>query len=128
MKEVKRDLINEVIQGTINRLEKLENFTLEQAPDLCREIVLEEKTKEENEIIVSILGTLAAVCFLCGAIYTVSISNGALQSLGIVMAIICSVLTPISAGFALVGILNLRVIKVAPKPLILRKLKWMLGR
>lgn len=48
--------IDSIYQGLINRLEKVENFTLEHAPDVCKEIVESRIIDYQNR---AIMGALA---------------------------------------------------------------------
>ena len=116
----KKDLVNELIGATIDRLEKMEAFTLEQAPDLCKEIVLEEKTKLENSIIMSSVLTsgliIGLVCTLAG------IGEDTLRH---ILTSVFGVAILVTGSIALELALSLRVLKIAPKAFILQKLRGM---
>lgn len=51
--------LNSAFTGLIKRLEKTENFIVDQAPEICKQMIYEKKL--EQNISVSINGTLAVV-------------------------------------------------------------------
>jgi len=116
----KKDLVNELIAATIDRLEKMEAFTLEQAPDLCKEIVLAEKVSIENSVIVCSVFTSVFIIGLVSSL--VGIDEIHLRYL---LTSVFSVAILIAGSIALELALSLRVLKVAPKAFILQKLRGM---
>src|SRR5690348_12683966 len=44
-----------LLQGIMDRMKKVENFTLDQAPDICKEIVAVEVTEAQNSVISAVL-------------------------------------------------------------------------
>ncbi len=120
---MKEDLINDLIKGTIERLNKLEVFTLEQAPDLCKEILAEEKTKVENSIIMSLLGVFFSISIFISACSAVYYTEDGAAFLAFVLAAFSLLFTMVTSSCVLSEVLNLRVLKAAPKPLILRELR-----
>jgi len=121
----KNDIVNELVNDVIHKLEKMETFTLEQAPDLCKEILLEEKTNEENIIIFNGFLLLSFIAALVGAIvgYNVASDGRGWQLVFGALMVILPTAIMVASLFALEAVLDLRVLKVAPKPLILRKLR-----
>ena len=118
--EKNKDLVNELIGATIDRLEKIESFTLEQAPDLCKEIVLAEKVSIENSIIVA---SIASFLFIMAAVgCLVGVDEVAPRY---ILTFFPATIALVSIGQTLECALSLRVLKAAPKALILQKLRGM---
>ena len=121
----KNDIVNELINDVIYKLEKMETFTLEQAPDLCKEIVLEEKTKLENWVIISSFLLFLFIAALVGAIvgYNVARDGRGWQLVFGAFMIILPIASVAASMATLEAALKLRVLKAAPKPHILRTLR-----
>ena len=121
----KNDIVNELVNDVIHKLEKMETFTLEQAPDLCKEILLEEKANEENIIIFNVFLLFSFIAAFVGVTigYSVASDGRGWQAMFGVFMVILPILIMIASLFILEAVLDLRVLKVAPKPLILRKLR-----
>ena len=116
----KEDLVNELIGATIDRLEKIESFTLEQAPDLCKEIVLAEKVRIENLIIMASIPTLPLIMGAAGCLVGVDDIHARY-----LLVSLCGILALLSGGMTIEYALSLRVLKAAPKAFILQKLRGM---
>ena len=123
--ERNRGVVNRLADSLIDQLEKMETFTLEQAPDLCKEIVLEEKTKLENWVIISSFLLFLFIAALVGAIvgYNVARDGRGWQLVFGAFMIILPIASVAASMATLEAALKLRVLKAAPKPHILRTLR-----
>jgi hypothetical protein len=60
-----KKLINDAIKGLIEKLEQTEKFVLEQAPDICKQMVTDQMIRARMDIVItSVLLFLSAICFI----------------------------------------------------------------
>ena len=116
--ERNRGVVNRLADSLIDKLEKMETFTLEQAPDLCKEIVLAEKGRLENSLILS---SVFAFLSITGLVSTLVFFDESLFRT--TLAVIYGIIILDKSISTLKYILSLRILKIAPKAFILHKLK-----
>ncbi len=123
-KDTIKELLNDSISEIIIRLKKVENFTLEHAPDVCKEIIAQKILQEKHQGIINLLIVGLMIVLIAG--FTIAMTAIAAQwayitfGIGIAIAgIACMV-----GGFeSLTNFLNMKEIEVAPKLEILRSLR-----
>lgn len=110
--------LDKAVNGLISRLEKAEKFVLDQAPDICKEIVAEKKALAIYAIFnLGFFAFLSSMIALSGAVF---INDGAGKFvIGLVFGVVAVVLSAcsIEAGQDLISL------KKAPKLTILRTLR-----
>ncbi len=127
-----KEILSRLVTTLIKKVEATEEFVLDHAPEICKEIVGVEKVKIQNNIILFGLG----VFFSC-IIGFVSYHNAAIipeGRYGITNdAIAIYMITTLSFSLFCIffsilidNILSLRIITVGPKILILRKLSGLI--
>lgn len=130
--------LNNIYSTLIDRIEKVENFTLEHAPDVCKELVARKTTNYQNQAIrdglasITALGIALSCYFLL--IYGIELKASGqysneivciLSSIGLVLAFMATV---INAHCTLSSLLELREIKVSQKLIVLEGLKRLIKR
>lgn len=68
--ETNKDVLNQALQGFLSRLEKTEKFVLDQAPDVCKEMIREVVVAAQIQLTVAVL-----VAVLCIPMIPISIHN-----------------------------------------------------
>ena len=121
--------VNNIYETLVTKLEKIENFTLEQAPEVCKEIIEAEKIETENYII---SGAMGIVCSLL--VGTILFFIHSIPEMDLPLHVVFGIADIFSAIAFFYGIsevvnngLYLRVIKASPKLIILKKLKRLIN-
>jgi len=121
--------LNGILGGLLTRLEKVENFTLEQAPDVCKEIVASKIVCHENKAIEGAVGFVLG--FFISVAGVIAINYGIKDSVntdlycifGVVASFVGFLMLLCNGSIVLSNILAMRDIKAAPKLTVLRGLK-----
>lgn len=116
--------LEKAVDAIVNRLEKAENFVLDQSPQVCKEVIKEKFALTVYSIILCTLmsaGLTELTFFL--ARYNETVKDGWPAFL----AVISGMAALISAIIALCEVSNLISLKTAPKLTILRELKRLLA-
>jgi hypothetical protein len=127
------DKLDNIYNTLIDRIEKVEVFTLEQAPDICKEIVAARLVDLQNQMIIAIPSILIGMLLLsvgayCGyAGLTQDISKELMVILLTLGAVLGSVLGTIalicgSSSF-LENLLEIREVKVSKKLTVLKGIR-----
>lgn len=118
--------LDSAIEAVIERLEKMEEFTLEQAPEVCKEIVKKHQVKWENysikEGIFVLLGLLGTLGSGIGFYFANQQDSFCWQ---ITTGVLCStsfILLMSSLYDFIDSVLKLRELKVSPKVTIINEL------
>ena len=124
-----KDIAKQIIESTLERLDKLEEFTLEHAPDLCKELIAEREARIKQDMLEAIIigvACLIVTAFLVYLLLFVKIDYDyrvTTQAISIVVLFFSflGLLTAIGCFISAVG--NSRILKAAPKVFILRELR-----
>lgn len=128
MKKETQNKIDKILNGLIQRLDKMEKFTLEQLPDVCKEILELKKVQIINNIIQYMAGTLSILFFIVFCVimtFTYASENNIWLCL-MMTAIILGIPFLITSACLLENTLKLRELKAAPKLIILKELRRLL--
>ena len=118
--------LEKAVNAIVTRLEKAENFVLEQAPDVCKEVIAEKKALGQLTIGVSIFIIMLLITLGLIANHNIdhTYSLGSNENCGPMVLIGLSVmLIVVCLGFIIDTSVRLISLKVAPKLNILRELK-----
>ena len=124
-----KDIAKQIIESTLERLDKLEEFTLEHAPDLCKELIAERETRLKTDMLESIViggACLIATGFLIYLLvfaklpYDYRVAVQAISALVLFFSLSGAVTAMVSL-LSTIG--DLRVLKAAPKVFVLRELR-----
>ena len=124
-----KDIAKKIIESTLERLDKLEDFTLEHAPDICKEFIAERETRlkqDRLEAIVICVACLIVTACLVYLLLFVKIPYNYRATTQAISAVVLffSFLGMITAiGCFLTAVGNSRVLKAAPKVFVLRRLR-----
>ena len=124
-----KDIAKQIIESTLEKLDKLEEFTLEHAPDLCKELIAEREARIKQDMLEAIIigvACLIVTAFLVYLLLFVKIDYDyrvTTQAISIVVLFFSflGLLTAIGCFISAVG--NSRILKAAPKVFILRELR-----
>lgn len=81
MKKVKENVLNATIKAMITRLESVEKFALDQAPDICKEMIIEKKIDIALDLPMPIAGVIIAGILLFVGYNAPSIDPAAVSGL-----------------------------------------------
>lgn len=70
-----KELLNTAVAGLIDRLEKTEKFVLEQAPDVCQQVVAEFKLQVYVQMCLGVAATILGIIALSVAYHNGIMSN-----------------------------------------------------
>lgn len=122
--------VDQLLNGLVGRLEKLEKITIEQFPEICKEIIAERKTELENKSILA--GTFLIIMLLVRIASVIVIHNHDYMHVASIFSMIFGgisvILFFITLAELLASFLNLRTLNSAPKLYVLRQLKYMVSR
>ena len=124
-----KELINTAIQGLIDRLEKVEKFTLDNLPHIAKELIIEATTEAKRDSVAASVVASLCVILLLGIIYVFSINSNTSIGIDIIMTVvtICSVLGFIdSIDRAYRNYEKLMFVKNCPNLFLLREFKELL--
>lgn len=139
MKAKTKNTMQVLLQGIMDRMKKVENFTLDQAPDICKEIVAVEVTEAQNSVVLAaLMALLTGVATYLSLKYAITTPTEYSEYRGQSMtgpAIMCSfigvatsAIHVISMTSAITSALRLRAIKAGPKLLIIEKLSKLIKK
>jgi len=133
-KKKNESVYNKLILGVVERLEKIEDFTLEQAPDVCKELIEYEVRECKDEALVDTISSfiLLTATSIIGYIIIYGIdrsdTNGAMATFFLSSLVIAGLgLFSAMLDSALTNFLKAKRLAKTPKYLILRKLRNLIG-
>jgi len=110
------------------KVEKMENFTIEQAPDVCREIVEVEVVRLQNEAIKGIVSFVFSLIALVSIAFLVhGVDNPGVQAIAAAI-FVASLIFLVSGSFlALDSILKMREVLAGKKLAVLKGLRKLMN-
>jgi hypothetical protein len=124
-----KDIAKKIIESTLEKLEKLEEFTLDQAPEICKELIAEREARIKQDILESIV--IGGACLIAMAVTAYLLVFAKLpydyevatKAISVVLLFISFCVWVFAIGCFLTAIGNSRVLKAAPKVFVLRELR-----
>ena len=124
-----KDIARQIIESTLERLDKLEDFTIEHAPEICKELIAEREARINQDMFEAIaigVPCLIVTAFLVYLLLFVKIDYDyrvTTQAISIVVLFFSFVGTLAAIGCFITAVGNSRVLKAAPKVFVLRELR-----
>jgi len=120
--------VDAMIEGMLDRLEKIEKFTVDQLPDLCKEILAERRVEIENNIIVmAVISAIVLPVVITLIVMTFTQSWEQVRNLTGIGALLLGMFNVTALADILHSFLKLRALKVAPKLFIVSRLHKMIA-
>lgn len=120
--------VDDLLNGLVGRLEKLEKVTVEQFPEVCKEIVNERKVDLQNKSIVNAIGSFLSLLVLMVSIFLINMGmtdrhHEGLGFFGTILAFFSAIGIIAFIVDLTTTLLELRVLKIAPKVYVLKQLR-----
>lgn len=129
MKKSVSNKIDVLLSGLVDRLEKIENIAIEQFPDFCKELVAEHRVDIENGAIASGLASVLLIAVdICLALYSFDPEHGDARAISGIFFLLFLAGSICGVSQFVCYLLELRVLKVAPRVYVLDRLRKMIHK
>lgn len=124
-------LLDNLVKGAIERLEKIENFTLEQAPDVAKQVVEEAVLQQKQRLTMAIVGIVTSLILVAVCYFSMMKGNASNDGVGwYTLSVLTGIITFALGGCSIETLSEaywkMQIIKATPKLMILRELKGMI--
>ena len=131
-KKETKDVLQNMLEDLVNEVKKVKNFTLEHAPDVCKEIVKVKAMGYYHDAVQEILvGIMILIPSTILFITAYCVRNNKCE-IGLVLSLVFGIVGLIVVGCffidAIRNFLYVREINASPKLTILKELKYLIGR